>query len=104
MLFFNTWGLLNTFGVFQTYYESGALFQETSSTIAWIGSIQAFCVLAVGFVTGPIYDRGFLRLLLIVGTFLIVFGHMMLSLSHNFWEALLSQGVCVGLGAGCATS
>lgn len=35
MLFFNTWGLLNTFGIYQTYYESGALFQESSSTIAW---------------------------------------------------------------------
>jgi hypothetical protein len=34
-------GILNTFGVFQTYYESGALFTETSSNISWIGSIQS---------------------------------------------------------------
>lgn len=101
MLFFNTWGLLNTFGIFQTYYESGALFQESSSNIAWIGSIQAFFVLVVGFATGPLYDRGHLRALLIVGSFLIVFGHMMLSISSTFWQALLSQGFCVGLGAGC---
>ena len=33
-------GILNTFGVFQTYYESGDLFQETSSNISWIGSVQ----------------------------------------------------------------
>ncbi|KAI6891234.1 hypothetical protein KC318_g13913, partial [Hortaea werneckii] len=45
MLFFNTWGILNTFGVFQTYYESGELFSTSSSNISWIGSIQALMVL-----------------------------------------------------------
>lgn len=100
-LFFNTFGLLNTFGIFQTYYESGALFTASSSNIAWIGSIQSFLILSIGCVTGPVYDRGYLRLLLLLGTFGVVFGFMMLSLSKTFWQALLSQGFCVGLGAGC---
>jgi hypothetical protein len=101
MLFFNTWGLLNTFGVYQTYYESGGLFQASSSNISWIGSIQAFCLLVVGFVTGPLFDKGHLRLLLVVGSFGIVFGHMMLSLCHTYWQVLLAQGFVIGLGAGC---
>ncbi|KAL4935185.1 hypothetical protein BDV06DRAFT_234576 [Aspergillus oleicola] len=101
MLFFNTWGMLNTFGVFQTYYESGALFQKSSSDISWIGSVQAFMLLVVGFVTGPIYDRGYLTPLLIVGSFGIVFGTMMLSLCKDFWQVLLAQGFCIGMGAGC---
>ncbi|KAL9110678.1 MAG: hypothetical protein Q9227_004855 [Pyrenula ochraceoflavens] len=100
-LFFNTWGILNAFGVYQTYYESGALFQKSSSDIAWIGAIQAFMVLLIGFFSGPIYDRGYLRALLIVGSFGIVFGHMMLSLCNNYWQVLLAQGFCVGIGAGC---
>jgi hypothetical protein len=58
MVLFNTWGILNTFGVFQTYYESGALFDESSSNISWIGSLQAFFVLVGGIFSGPIYDRG----------------------------------------------
>lgn len=100
-LFFNTWGILNTFGIYQTYYETGALFTETSSNISWIGAIQAYMVLVVGFLSGPIFDRGYFRILLLVGSFLVVFGHMMLSLAHNFWEVLLAQGFCVGIGAGC---
>lgn len=44
LLFFNTWGILNTFGVYQTWYEGGELFQESSSNISWIGSIQAVMV------------------------------------------------------------
>ncbi|KAI8961036.1 MFS general substrate transporter [Daldinia sp. FL1419] len=100
MLFFNTWGILNAFGVFQTYYESGILFQRSSSDISWIGSIQSFMVLAGGVFAGPVYDRGYLRHLLIVGSFGIVFGHMMLSLCKEYWEVVLAQGICVGLGAG----
>lgn len=100
-LFFNTWGILGAFGVFQTYYESGNLFTESSSNISWIGAIQAYMLLLVGFISGPVYDRGYLRTLLVVGSFGIVFGHMMLSLSKKYWEVLLAQGFCVGIGAGC---
>ncbi|KAK5123294.1 hypothetical protein LTR85_002724 [Meristemomyces frigidus] len=100
MLFFNTWGILNTFGVYQTYYESGALFDANSSEISWIGAIQALMVLLVGAVVGPIYDRGHFRWLLIIGSFGVVFGHMMLSLCHTFWQALLAQGFVIGIGGG----
>lgn len=101
MIFFNTWGIMNTFGIFQTYYESGALFNETSSNISWIGAIQAYCVMLGGLFSGPIYDRGYLRVLLVVGAFGVVFGHMMLSLCHTYWQVLLAQGFCVGLGGAC---
>lgn len=101
MLWFNTWGILNAFGVFQTYYESGELFTKSSSDISWIGSIQSFMLLAVGIFVGPIYDRGYLRSLLVVGSFGVVFGHMMLSLCTEYWQVLLAQGFCVGIGAGC---
>ncbi|EME48913.1 hypothetical protein DOTSEDRAFT_162812 [Dothistroma septosporum NZE10] len=101
MLFFNTWGILNTFGVYQTYYESGQLYVESSSSISWIGAIQAFMVLIVGAFVGPIYDRGYFRALLLVGTFMIVFGHMMLSLCSEYWQCLLAQGFVIGIGGGC---
>ncbi|KAF2162590.1 hypothetical protein M409DRAFT_69147 [Zasmidium cellare ATCC 36951] len=101
MMIFNTWGILNTFGDYQTYYESGRIFHASSSDISWIRSIQSFMVFATGALIGPIYDRGHLRLLLIMGVFGVVFGHMMLSLCHTFWEALLAQGFVVGIGGGC---
>ncbi|RYP48241.1 hypothetical protein DL768_005848 [Monosporascus sp. mg162] len=100
VLFFNTWGLISTFGVFQTYYESGELFEATSSNISWIGSIQSFLLQFAGLIAGPVYDRGYLRLLLVTGSFMIVFGMMMLSLCTEYWQALLAQAFCVGIGAG----
>ncbi|GES65077.1 monocarboxylate permease-like protein, mch4 [Aspergillus terreus] len=100
VLFFNTWGMINTFAVFQTYYERGELFEASSSNISWIGSIQCFLLQLTGVVAGPIYDRGHLRLLLITGSFLVVFGLMMLSLCKEFWQALLAQAFCIGIGGG----
>lgn len=94
-------GILNTFGAYQTYYESGALFTSSASDIAWIGTIQAVCVMIVGALSGPLYDRGYLRALLIVGGVLVVLGNMMLSLCHEFWQVILAQGFCIGIGAGC---
>jgi predicted MFS family arabinose efflux permease len=58
-------------------------------------------VFFVGAVISPLYDRGHLRLLLTVGSFCIVFGHMMLSLCTEYWQALLAQGFLVGIGSGC---
>lgn len=99
-IFFNTWGVLNTFGIFQTYYETGALFAASSSSIAWIGAIQAYCTVSLGLVAGPAYDGGHLGLLLGVGAFLVVLGFMMLSVCTTVWQAVLAQGFCVGIGGG----
>lgn len=100
VLFFNTWGMISSFSVFQTYYESGELFEASSANISWIGSIQCFLLQLTGLVAGPVYDRGYLRLLLVTGSFMIVFGLMMLSLSTEYWQALLAQAFCIGIGAG----
>jgi MFS family permease len=61
---------------------------------------RSVCVLFVGACTGPIFDRGHLRLLLLIGSFGVVFGFMMLSLCTEFWQALLAQGFVIGLGGG----
>lgn len=71
-----------------------------ASAIAWIGSIQSFLLLFVGALTGPLYDAGYFRSLMIAGSFLLVFGHMMLSLCDKYWQVFLAQGICIGLGPG----
>nr|WHS04489.1 transporter [Phaeosphaeriaceae sp. CF-150626] len=101
ILFFNTWGAMNTFGVFQTYYESGALFTQSSSNIAWIGSIQTFCLQAMGLVAGPVYDRGGFRVLVVIGSAGVVGGYVVLSFCKEFWHVVLAQGFLIGLAEGC---
>lgn len=50
---------------------------------------------------GTLFDRGYLRFLIQLGTFLVVFGMMMLSLCTQYWQVFLAQGLAVGLGLGC---
>ncbi|KLU82223.1 hypothetical protein MAPG_01298 [Magnaporthiopsis poae ATCC 64411] len=100
-IFFNSWGIVNTFGVFQTYYESNLLRDSTPAAISWIGSVQGALLLGGGGLSGPLFDAGYFRALIATGTALVCFGFMMTSLASQYWHVLLGQGFCVGLGAGC---
>ncbi|PSK55900.1 Riboflavin transporter MCH5 [Elsinoe australis] len=100
-LFFNHWGIINTFGVYQTYYMGNLLQDYSPAAISWIGSVQSFLLGFVGPLMGPIYDAGYFRVLILIGSFMVVFGHMMLSLCTEYWQVFLAQAICVGLGAGC---
>jgi len=100
VLYLNTWGIISSFSVFQTYYETDALFTATSAEISWIGAVQCFFLLSMGLVAGPLFDRGHLRWLLLFGSILVVGGHLTLSLCTTYWQTMLTQGVCVGIGTG----
>lgn len=43
---------------------------------------------------------GYFRALVIVGSFLMVFGMMMLSLCTEYYQIMLTQGILVGAGSG----
>ncbi|KAL7931653.1 major facilitator superfamily domain-containing protein [Trichoderma chlorosporum] len=100
-LYFNHLGLLNSFGVFQAYYETDLLRDSSPSAISWIGSVQVFCLMSVGAVIGPLYDTGYCRALLFAGTLLVTLGFMLTSISTRYWQIFLAQGVCLGLGTCC---
>ena len=57
--------------------------------------------MVIGMLTGPLYDRGHFRLLLIGGSLLLVLGQMMLSLCTQYYQVLLAQAICIGFGCGC---
>ena len=100
-LFFNVSGITNSFGVFQTSYERDLLRDENPSRIAWIGSVQASLVLFVGMLTGPLFDMGYFRWMTAVGTVTAVLGLMMTSLCDEYWQFMLGQSLCFGLGGAC---
>ncbi|KAA8649283.1 putative MFS monocarboxylate transporter [Aspergillus tanneri] len=101
-VFANSWGLITTYGAFQEYYQTALLRDQPPSSLSWIGSIQATLIVMVGIVTGPLVDSGYLRVLVVCGSFLTVFGIMMTSLSTQYYQVILAQGFCVGLGGGVA--
>src|SRR5271155_5838612 len=92
--------MTNTFGAFQTYYINILLPESSPSAISWIGSIQTFTLMFVGVLSGRLLDAGHLRIQLCAGIFLEVLGLVATSFSHRYWHFLVSQGMCVGIGAG----
>lgn len=92
------WGFVNSFGVFQTYYTD--TMTETQSTISWIGSVQVWVIFAVGMFSGRALDAGLFFPMFILGSTLQILGVFTTSLCSNFWQLLLAQGFCTGLGCG----
>lgn len=96
---FNTFGLTNAYGVFNTYYANEKFPNEKPAVISLIGSIQPFVLIFFSFLAGPLWDAGYCRLLIVSGTAIIVFGYFMVSICDTYWQVMLAQGVLVGFGS-----
>lgn len=98
MVIFNTWGYINSFGVFQTYYVERL--GHPPSDISWVGSIQIFLLFFIGTFAGRATDAGYFKLILTVGAVLELFCIFMTSLCTKYWQLFLAQGLGQGLGCG----
>ena len=87
-----TSGASYAFGVFETFYTSGYL-DATPANISIVGAVQTFVLLGSGFITGPLFDRGYFYHLLWAGCFLTCFGMMITSVCTKYYQVLLAQGL-----------
>ncbi|TXT08970.1 hypothetical protein VHUM_02444 [Vanrija humicola] len=96
---FVQFGLANSFGVFQEYYEQHQLAGYSSSTISWIGGIQQFLLFFGGLFIGRVFDAHGAHVLIIPGSLCIVLSLMLTSLCHTYYQFALAHGVLFGLGS-----
>ena len=108
LLIMTNFGLLTSYGVFQTYYVSHQLAHMAASTVSWIGSLQTFMILGGSFVFGKISDDYGCRWVLVVGSVITFVSMLGVSFCSTLVELILVQGVAFGLGGsmlflpGCA--
>ncbi|KAH8101283.1 major facilitator superfamily domain-containing protein [Cristinia sonorae] len=98
LVYFTQFGVLNSAGVLQSQYATDQLKGINDSKISWIGTFQLFFYFFGGSFVGPCFDAVGPTVLLIVGSFLIIFGHMMVSLCKEYYQFFLAQGVVIGFG------
>ncbi|KAI1826352.1 MFS general substrate transporter [Xylaria intraflava] len=98
LIVMNSWGFINSFGVFQSYYTD--LLGLPPSDISWIGSITVFLTFFIGTFTGRLVDAGFLRPVVLVGTAFLALGIFTTSAATEYWQLILSQGITMGIGGG----
>lgn len=98
LVVFNTWGFVISYGIFQPYYvkELGL----DASAISWIGSVQICLIVLVGVFSGRMFDAGYGKTMLVAGAVTQLVGIFTTSVSHEYWQFFLSQGLCQGIGCG----
>ncbi|OLN87648.1 Riboflavin transporter MCH5-like protein 6 [Colletotrichum chlorophyti] len=98
LVIMNTWGIVNSFGVFQSYYTT--LLSRPPSDIAWIGSFEVFLLFFISTFSGRLTDAGYFRHLFAAGFLLVLLGMFATSFCTRYWQFFLAQGVCMGIGNG----
>ena len=98
LVVFTTWGYINSFGSFQTYYTNTLPYAP--STISWIGSMQVFLTFLAGAFSGRLLDAGLFIPTYIVGMIVQLLGMFLMSISTQYWQLMLTQGVLTGIGGG----
>ncbi|KAF6833205.1 MFS monocarboxylate transporter [Colletotrichum plurivorum] len=93
-----TWGYPSIFGVYQLYYTETLGLPKAQ--VSWIGSIQIFIAFSLCALSGRLADAGYSRHAILAGSLLATFGTFMTSLTERYWEILLAQGICTGIGLG----
>ncbi|KAL3491564.1 major facilitator superfamily domain-containing protein [Aspergillus germanicus] len=95
---FVSFGWISCIGVFIDYYKTHQLRDLDTSTITWITSLEYFLMFFGGPFVGVLFDNFGPRWILLVGSFFHIFGLMMTSISSEYYQFLLAQGICSPIG------
>lgn len=109
LLMFNSWGLVNAYGTFSSFYSDESLAHVDQIQLNIIGSTQSALVLLFSSLVGRLLDANHSGAVVRTGAFLVPFGMFMLSIAHpssggvsaNYATIWVTQGLVVGLGMAC---
>lgn len=77
------YGLINSVGAFESYFSTHQLAGYSPSTVGWVFSVYLFIVFFFGIQVGPIFDRYGPRLLVAVGSLLVIASQLILGLCEG---------------------
>ncbi|KAF8876855.1 major facilitator superfamily domain-containing protein [Infundibulicybe gibba] len=98
--FLTLFSTVNSYGVYQHYYQETMLKDTPASIISLIGGIQLFMLYSLSPIIGKVFDAHGLKYILPAGTFIFVLAIMMISLCEEgkVYQFFLAQGVLFGIG------
>ncbi|KAJ5712708.1 MFS transporter MCP family solute carrier family 16 member 10 [Penicillium malachiteum] len=98
LVFSNIWGPALAYGAFESFYEITYLPSTSASALSWVGTTANFLLIFGGILTGPLFDMGFFRTMLLIGALIETLAVFLLSLCTKYWQVLLTQGIMLGIG------
>ncbi|GAA5931316.1 hypothetical protein JCM10213_000274 [Rhodosporidiobolus nylandii] len=100
LVLFSTFGYVNAFGVYQSYYKQARFPEKSASDISWIGSVQLCLFFLMALVAGPMFDKGRFRLLIALGSVLWIVSVFLIPQVSTYGATMGVQGVLGGVGNG----
>ena len=109
LLMFNSWGLVNAYGTYQSFYYQHLTPTTPLLSLNLVGSTECFVVLVLSNPVGRLLDAGFARHLVLCGACLVTIGTYSLSAvvggggraEGDFTLIWVTQGLIQGLGMSC---
>ncbi|KAJ9114811.1 hypothetical protein QFC20_001180 [Naganishia adeliensis] len=114
-----TFGVLNTYGVYQAYFKKTYLSDYSNFAINWIGTVQYVGIFGLGLpagvsvstetpfeysssagLSGKLFDLGFFRPCFLVGAVTLTASQLGLSFANSFATLFVAQGLFMGIGMG----
>ncbi|KAH4421506.1 hypothetical protein HBH92_001690 [Parastagonospora nodorum] len=98
LVYYASFGIMNSFGFFQNYYTVVFLKDTPATTIAFCGTLQMFLMNSLAAVSGALCDRYGVKWLYLGSGFGTIFALMLLSFvqAGQFWSIFLIQGMLLG--------
>ncbi|EIM91720.1 MFS general substrate transporter [Stereum hirsutum FP-91666 SS1] len=102
LVYFVSFGLINSFGTFQEFYEQDYLSSHSATSIAFIGTLEITLLYIGGVFIGPLFDAFGLKYLYPIGCLGSVLALVALSFTkpEQIYQQFLSQGVLFGISVG----
>jgi len=96
-----TWGICASFGAYLNYYLVNDIFEGTSDMdYAFVGGSNFGAALITGPAVNALLRKFGTRPVMFSGCFFWALGLIAASWARTFWQLVLSQGICVGIGLG----
>ncbi|KAL5414440.1 hypothetical protein PMIN04_009026 [Paraphaeosphaeria minitans] len=102
LVYYSSFGLLNSFGFFQDYYQNDYLRTISPSTIAFIGTLQLALMNLLSTVSGGICDAHGIKILYLfsgLGTS-VALSALSFCPQGGLWHIFVTQGLLLGVTAG----
>lgn len=109
LLMFNSWGQVNAYGTFASYYSQHLFLGKDLLLFNLIGATQCFVILLLSSPVGRLLDAGHAKALVATGTALTFIGNLALAFVNgsagqgegNYALTWLCQGLISGVGMSC---
>ncbi|PFH46091.1 hypothetical protein AMATHDRAFT_102787, partial [Amanita thiersii Skay4041] len=87
-------GFLNSWGVFQAYYQSTLLPHSSPSSMYYA------LIFLPALLVGRLFDLGYFRIVFVSSSALLIAATFLVAECKEYWQFLLCQGLAVGIGCG----